>query len=109
MSGFSSRHLFQASTLFTSIATCGGTKRDYLPILFDFAVPATRDITETISLLARMAQVRCGRHHGCQEHPTGTRRDCTRPAVRSCQPLLLEGSAEYGMFEHFKALSLGHR
>lgn len=23
-------------------------KRDYLPILFDFAVPATRDMTETI-------------------------------------------------------------
>src|SRR5262249_42786760 len=31
-------------------------KRDYLPILFDFDVPATRDITETISLLARMAR-----------------------------------------------------
>ena len=31
-------------------------KRKYLPILFDFEVPATRDITETISLLARMAR-----------------------------------------------------
>jgi hypothetical protein len=31
-------------------------KRDYLPILFDFAVPAARDMTETISLLARMAR-----------------------------------------------------
>src|SRR6516225_7286245 len=31
-------------------------KHDYLPILFDFAVPATRDITETVSLLARMAR-----------------------------------------------------
>jgi hypothetical protein len=28
-------------------------KRNYLPILFDFSVPATRDITETVSLLAR--------------------------------------------------------
>jgi hypothetical protein len=28
----------------------------YLPILFDFDVPANRDITETVSLLARMAR-----------------------------------------------------
>jgi uncharacterized protein YjbI with pentapeptide repeats len=31
-------------------------KHDYLPILFDFDVPENRDITETVSLLARMAR-----------------------------------------------------
>jgi uncharacterized protein YjbI with pentapeptide repeats len=31
-------------------------KHNYLPILFDFNVPANRDITETVSLLARMAR-----------------------------------------------------
>jgi uncharacterized protein YjbI with pentapeptide repeats len=31
-------------------------RHDYLPILFDFDVPANRDITETVSLLARMAR-----------------------------------------------------
>src|SRR5262249_38194002 len=31
-------------------------KHDYLPILFDFDLPASRDITETVSLLARMAR-----------------------------------------------------
>jgi hypothetical protein len=30
--------------------------RDYPPIPFDFDVPATLDITETVSLLARMAR-----------------------------------------------------
>jgi hypothetical protein len=31
-------------------------KNNYLPILFDFDLPADRDITETITLLARMAR-----------------------------------------------------
>jgi len=44
-------------------------KRIYLPTFFDFEVTATRDITETISLLARMSRFRCGRHHGGQEYP----------------------------------------
>jgi hypothetical protein len=31
-------------------------KQNYLPVLFDFEGPGTRDITETVSLLARMAR-----------------------------------------------------
>ena len=34
-------------------------KRNYLPILFDFNAPATRDITETISLLAALHVSSC--------------------------------------------------
>lgn len=32
------------------------SEHDYVPVLFDFDVPANRDITETVSLLARMAR-----------------------------------------------------
>jgi hypothetical protein len=46
--------------------------------------------------------VRCGRHHGCQEHPTGTRRDRSSLAVRACAAATAGGSGEYSMFEHFR-------
>jgi uncharacterized protein YjbI with pentapeptide repeats len=45
-------------------------KRDYLPILFDFDVPATRDITETVTLLARMSRFIC-RSDRPEQHPEG--------------------------------------
>jgi hypothetical protein len=44
-------------------------KRNYLPILFDCSVPATRDITETVSLLAcRTSMSNCA-DDGCVGQP----------------------------------------
>src|SRR5262245_27915177 len=77
-------------------------KRDYLPILFDFPPSAARDITETISLLARMARFVVADITDAKSIPQELDEIVPHLPSVPVQPLLLKGSGEYSMFEHFK-------
>jgi hypothetical protein len=65
-------------------------KRDYLPILFDFEVPERRNITEIVTLLARMARFIIADLTDPSSIPQELQ--AIIPSVRvPVQPLLLEG------------------
>jgi uncharacterized protein YjbI with pentapeptide repeats len=75
-------------------------KRNYLPILFDFAVPATRDITETVSLLARMARFIIADLTDASSIPKELEAIVPGLAV-PVQPLLEGSSRPYAMFKDY--------
>jgi uncharacterized protein YjbI with pentapeptide repeats len=75
-------------------------KRDYLPILFDFAVPATRDITETVSLLAHMARFIIADLTDPSSIPKELEAIVPSLAV-PVQPLLEGSSRPYAMFKDY--------
>jgi uncharacterized protein YjbI with pentapeptide repeats len=76
-------------------------KCDYLPILFDFAVPATRDITETVSLLARMARFIIADLTDPSSIPQELQAIVPHLAV-PVQPLLEGSSRPYAMFKDYR-------
>jgi hypothetical protein len=76
-------------------------KRGYLPILFDFDVPARRNITETVTLLARMARFIIADLTDPSSIPQELQ--AIIPSVRvPVQPVLLKGSSLYSMFKDFE-------
>jgi uncharacterized protein YjbI with pentapeptide repeats len=77
-------------------------KQGYLPILFDFDAPVSRDITETVSTLAHLSRFIIADITDAKSIPQELQAIVPNLPSVPVQPLLLASQHEYGMFEHFK-------
>jgi len=76
--------------------------RDYLPILFDFDKPASRDIHETVGTLARMARFVIADITNPRCIPQELVSIVEQLPSLPVQPLLKHGSKPWGMYDHIK-------
>lgn len=77
-------------------------RKNYLPVLFDFDVPASRDITETVSTIAHMSRFVIADITDARSIPQELMAIVPNLPSVPVQPLLLASQEEYGMFSFFR-------
>lgn len=73
-------------------------KRDYLPILFDFDKPASRNLTETVSTLAHIARFVIADITDARSIPQELQRIVPGLPSLPVQPIIMSTQYEYSMF-----------
>lgn len=77
--------------------------RDYLPVVFDFEGPNSRDVTETIMTLASLAKFVVADISSPKSIPQELTSIIPHFPSLPVQPVIDKSQKEYGMFEHFKS------
>ena len=77
-------------------------KRGYLPILFDSRRPSSRDLTETVSVIAHMSRFIIADITDARSVPQELQAIVPNLPSVAVLPLLQSGKEEYGLYEHFK-------
>jgi uncharacterized protein YjbI with pentapeptide repeats len=75
---------------------------NYLPVIFDFDAPATRTLTDTVSVLAHMARFVIADITDARSIPQELMRIVPNLPLVPIQPLLKSSGVEYGMFADFR-------
>jgi hypothetical protein len=77
-------------------------QRDYLPILFDFDKPATRDLTETVRTLAHLSCFVIADITNPRSIPQELIAIVESMPSVAVQPILRDGRKPWGMYDHIK-------